>query len=359
MAKALASESGITVAQAKATIATQQKSLDVADKITKQLGERASGSWLDGKTGVLHINVRDDASAASASASGAVPHVVGNAVDTLDTLKSKLDKVAASGAPSGVHSWYVDAKTRKLVITAAPGAAGLSKGGFADLVRSAGDRVQVREEAGSLKDAAENVYAGQEIYNSSGKICSTGFNVQSLAGVQFTLTAGHCMQGNTNSTWHKNGLVFGTNTTYTYVNQDHAIIWNGAPLYWLPRAGVWRYDGMIHKVTGWQNSVQGTYVCKSGRTTGLTCGHVQAVNVSASTPSGPKTGQVQTNLCVEPGDSGGPVTAGTRALGLTGSSVTYGASNRCGQKVGRQNAALYQPIGPVLTSYGVNLVVTN
>ncbi|MEU1280068.1 S1 family peptidase [Streptomyces sp. NPDC005805] len=360
-ATAYARMAGIPAAEAGRRLAVQDGLLKTADRLADRLGDRAGGAWLDQESGRLHVRVHDAAAADAVRGAGAVAHLASADDRRLQDLKRRLDTASRATSPAGVSRWYVDTAASRLVVVAAKGADGLVRGAFADAVRGAGDLVRVERDASALTDAAENLYAGTEMYNVNATFCSTGFNVRgprNAAGVypQYTLTAGHCMQGASNSQWFRNGVYLGQVTAYTVVGSDHAILANASPAYWIPRPAVWRYDGYINNVTGWSNAVVGSVVCKSGRTTGYSCGSVTAVGVSANTPSGAKWGQVQTNLCAEPGDSGGPVTAGNRAVGLTGSSVTHGASRKCGQKVNQPNVALFQPVGAALSAYGVSLV---
>ncbi|MEU1280101.1 S1 family peptidase [Streptomyces sp. NPDC005805] len=354
-----ASAHRVTVTEAHRRLRAQEKSVAAAEKLDDKTGSTSLGMWIDRNSGKLHVNVRDDVAASAVRAAGGIPHTVGAEVAELHALKERLDAAASVEAPAGVRTWYVDTERRRLTVSAATGAAGLAKGPFAQLVRAAPDRVRVeRAGGGQLGEAAGSVAGGQDIHNANGKRCSTGFNVRTANGAHATLTAGHCMQGNTSDFWFKNGALFGVNSGYANGSQDHALILNSLPSYWVPLAGV-QGPGFVMAVTGRQNAVPGAFVCKSGRTTKLTCGVVEAVNVSASTAGGTKTGQVQTDMCVEPGDSGGAVVAGTRALGLVTAGIFHGQDNKCGEKVGEKNSSLYQPLGPALSAYGVSLLVTN
>lgn len=64
---------------------------------------------------------------------------------------------------------------------------------------------------------------------------------------------------------------------------------------------------------------------RRGSTTGVHTGTVTALNVTVHYQSGGTVrGLIQTNVCAEPGDSGGPLYDGTAALGLTS-----GGSGNC------------------------------
>ncbi|MFJ2061073.1 S1 family peptidase [Streptomyces sp. NPDC087908] len=358
MAAEYASTFGVSATVARQRLLAQKKSIDTAADLDKRLGSAAQGMWIDQNSGELHVNVRDDVAAATVRSSNGVPHQVGTKLTELQSLMRQFDTAAAKGAPAGVHMWYVDIEKGTVVVSATEKTGGLTKGRFAELVHGASDRVRVEKHAGTQQDAASVALGGQDIYNANGKRCSIGFNVRSSRGAQAVLTAGHCMQGNTSPLWFRNGVPFGNTTGYANGSQDHALITNALPGFWVPKAGV-DFIGFTMPVTGRQNAVPGAFICKSGRTTNVTCGVVKAVNVSASTAAGTKIGQVEADMCVEPGDSGGAVFAGTQALGLVTAGRFYGADNKCGQKVGKKNSSLYQPLGPALSAYGASLLTTD
>ena len=57
-------------------------------------------------------------------------------------------------------------------------------------------------------------------------------------------------------------------------------------------------------------------------------------------------GLIQTNVCAEPGDSGGSLFAGTTALGLTS-----GGSGNCSSG----GTTFFQPVMEALSAYGVSV----
>jgi streptogrisin B len=58
------------------------------------------------------------------------------------------------------------------------------------------------------------------------------------------------------------------------------------------------------------------------------------------------SGLIQTNVCAEPGDSGGPLYDGTRALGLTS-----GGSGDCTSG----GTTFFQPVREAANAYGVSV----
>jgi streptogrisin C len=70
------------------------------------------------------------------------------------------------------------------------------------------------------------------------------------------------------------------------------------------------------KVTGSQNVAVGSTVCRSGSTTGWRCGRILTRNATVTYPQGTVSGLIRTNVCSEPGDSGGSLVAGSQAQGV-------------------------------------------
>ena len=76
-------------------------------------------------------------------------------------------------------------------------------------------------------------------------------------------------------------------------------------------------DGTTQAITAAAEAVVGENVTRSGSTTGVSDGQVQALDATVNYPEGTVTGLIQTNVCAEPGDSGGPLFDGESAIGLT------------------------------------------
>ena len=100
-------------------------------------------------------------------------------------------------------------------------------------------------------------------------------------------------------------------------------------------------------VSGSTQAAVGSTVCRSGSTTGWHCGTVQAYNTSVTYPEGTITGLIRTNVCAEPGDSGGSLVAGSQAQG-----VTSGGSGNC-RTCG---TTYFQPVNEPLQVYGLTLL---
>ena len=95
------------------------------------------------------------------------------------------------------------------------------------------------------------------------------------------------------------------------------------------------------------NAFVGESVKRTGSTTGTHSGTVTALNVTVHyVGGGTVRGMIQTNVCAEPGDSGGPLYDGTKALGLTS-----GGSGDCRSG----GTTFYQPVPEAANNYGVTV----
>ncbi|MFC7490384.1 MULTISPECIES: S1 family peptidase [unclassified Knoellia] len=339
----LAEEKGLTLATARERIAAQDKQSQKAAALEKSLGAKAVGTWLDQVTGVLHVNVTDAAAASKVRAAGATAKVV--AADKSELAAS--EKAATARAGKDVISTHVDPVSNKVVLTVPAERVAATRAKIADpSVTVEGTQAKVTTQA--------NVYGGQQI-EFSGYVCSLGFNA-TKSGAPVFITAGHCAEGN--QTFTRNGTTLGTTRGWSFPGNDYA--YSSLTSSWTGIGAVDMYNGSARAVTGSSSATVGAAVCKSGRTTAWTCGSVQAKNVTVNYNNGDGTystvsGLTKSNTCTEGGDSGGSWLAGNLAQGVTSGGAGYGVNGVCGQKVGQPNVAYFQPIGEILSAYGLVL----
>ncbi|WP_254705913.1 S1 family peptidase [Streptomyces vilmorinianum] len=235
-------------------------------------------------------------------------------------------------ADVGGTAWYVDRAAGRVVVTA-------------DSTVSDADIAKIRKTAGADADAltverTPGVFApllgpGDAIYG-SGYRCSLGFNVRDSAGAYYFLTAGHC--GDVVRTWYANSAqstLIGPTVGSSFPGNDYALV---------------RYDNASLAHTGGFTAADayvGESVKRSGSTTGTRSGTVTGLNATVHySGGGTVRGMIQTNVCAEPGDSGGALYDGTKALGLTS-----GGSGNC--SVG--GTTFYQPVPEALAKYRVSI----
>jgi streptogrisin B len=176
--------------------------------------------------------------------------------------------------------------------------------------------------------------AGDAIYGRRYR-CSLGFNVVKGSTYYF-LTAGHC--GKAEKTWWtsaSHATLIGATQGYSFPGNDYALV---------------RYDNTALAHPGGftaANAFVGETVTRDGSTTGVHSGRVTALNVSVRYQGGGKVdGMIQTTVCAEPGDSGGALYDGTKAIG-----ITSGGSGDC--KTG--GTTFFQPVTEAASAYGVTV----
>ncbi|WP_418956228.1 S1 family peptidase [Streptomyces tritici] len=238
---------------------------------------------------------------------------------------------AVDKAQVGGVAWHVDRAAGRVVVTAD---STVSDAELAKIRRTAG------ADAGALTvTRAPGVFtpllsAGDAIYG-SGYRCSLGFNAQK-GGTYYFLTAGHC--GNVAPNWYTSSAqttLIGPTVGSSFPGNDYALV---------------RYDNTSLSHTGGFTAADayvGESVKRTGSTTGTHGGTVTALNVTVRySGGGTVRGMIQTNVCAEPGDSGGPLYDGSKALG-----ITSGGSGNC--RTG--GTTFYQPVTEALAKYGVSL----
>ncbi|MFF1410829.1 S1 family peptidase [Streptomyces sp. NPDC058289] len=252
------------------------------------------------------------------------------------------DRLASAGASvlradvAGT-AWHTDPATGTLVVTA-------------DSTVSAADLARIRSEAGTNAAALRiertpgklrKLISGGDAIYASGWRCSAGFNVRS-GSTYYILTAGHCTDGA--GTWWTNSAhttVIGPTVGSSFPNNDYGLV---------------RYDNasVAHPgtvgnqdITSAVNATTGMSVTRRGSTTGIHSGSVTGLNATVNYGGGDIVyGMIRTNVCAEPGDSGGPLYSGTRAVGLTS-----GGSGNCSSG----GTTFFQPVVEALNAYGVSV----
>ncbi|MEO3843763.1 MULTISPECIES: S1 family peptidase [unclassified Streptomyces] len=241
---------------------------------------------------------------------------------------------AVGDADVAGSAWYVDRASDTVVVTVD---STVSKAEVARITEAAGEHagaVDINRTEGKFT----KYIAGGEAITTGGARCSLGFNVQNSSGTKFALTAGHCT--NIGSSWS-----IGTRSGTSFPTNDYGIIRHSNPAAADGRVYLW--NGSYQDITNAANPSVGQSVRRSGSTTGLHGGSVTGLNATVNYGGGDVVyGMIQTNVCAEPGDSGGPLFAGSTALGLTS-----GGSGNCSSG----GTTFYQPVVEALNAYGVSV----
>jgi streptogrisin C len=328
----------LTAAQATARLAGDERAARTVGRLRDLLGAGFGGAWLSPDGAVLTVAVTDAAQAATVRAAGAQPRIVTRSEADLADLKARLDR-NAERAPYRVSDWHLDPESNRVVLvsTAANDEAALQ---FAAASGVPGDAVRVVTHSGRPRPFADVRGGTPYVINSSTR-CSVGFPVQ--GGF---VTAGHCgAAGDTVTT--RRGAALGTFADSSFPGNDYA--WVKVTSNWSPRPVVDDYTGGTIRVAGSQESPVGATVCRSGSTTGWHCGTILARDATVRYEAGLVTGVTRTDVCAEPGDSGGAWITGTQAQG-----VTSGGTGDCATG----GTTYFQPINEILAHYRLKLMTS-
>ncbi|MGW7068375.1 S1 family peptidase [Streptomyces sp. NPDC054855] len=267
----------------------------------------------------------------------AVPAANANDVSTFSSAELTKASDAVLDADVAGTAWSIDKATNRLVVTAD---STVSKAEIAKIKEAAGGNAGALKVERTPGKFSKLISGGDAIYASSWR-CSLGFNVRSGSTYYF-LTAGHCTDGA--GTWWSNSAkttTLGTTHGSSFPTNDYGIV---------------RYtntsitkSGTVgsQDITSAGNATVGQNVTRRGSTTGTHSGRVTGLNATVNYGGGDIVyGMIKTTVCAEPGDSGGPLYAGTKALGLTS-----GGSGNCSSG----GTTFFQPVTEALSRYGVSV----
>ena len=261
--------------------------------------------------------------------------------------------VLASGRPSTAASlatleraipfagtaWGVDTRTNQIVVTVDSSVRGGRLARVQAAVAQLGSIARLEVAAGLFR--VDAVIGGDAIFGSKYR-CSLGFNVRSGSTYYF-LTAGHC--GKSEARWwtsSNHSTLLGSTVSATFPGKDYALVRYDAS-YGVDTQG---RAGSVD-ITSAANAFVGETVTRDGSTTGTHSGTVTALNVTVRYQGGGTVrGLIQTTVCAEPGDSGGPLYDGAKAIGLTS-----GGSGDCRSG----GTTFFQPVTAALSAYGVQV----
>ncbi|GLZ16323.1 hypothetical protein Acsp04_65580 [Actinomadura sp. NBRC 104425] len=309
----------------------------LAARLARRLGTRTNGGYVD-SAGRAVVTVTNENDAAMVRAAGAVPKTVRRTPAALQRITSTLRESMADVPGTG---WAIDPVTSQVVLWTDTSVTGTRMARVQRMVQQMGSSVRTVRFSGRLRTLADG---GDAIFG-GGARCSLGFNVR-RGGQDFFLTAGHC--GNAVAEWtadQRGAQPLGTTVASSFPGNDFALV-RSAQQGLGGQGGVNLYNGQVRDITQAGEAVVGQRVARSGSTTGVTTGRVLAVNATVNFPEGTVSGMIQTSVCAEPGDSGGPLFAGTTALGLTS-----GGAGDC--QVG--GVTFFQPVTEALERFGAEV----
>ncbi|MEU3611896.1 S1 family peptidase [Streptomyces sp. NPDC006872] len=324
---------------------------DLASQLAELLGEAFAGSYYDSEGQQLVVNVinveGDDINIdgdenqviVQAKKAGAKIRQVDNSTAELEAAAATLKKEATIPGTA----WGVDPKTNKILVTADSTVTGTKWDQLESTVKTLGSGMAtIQKSAGTL---TTKVAGGDAIFG-GGARCSLGFNVTAGDGSPAFLTAGHC--GVAAEQWSdaEDGEPIATVDQATFPGDgDFALVKYDDPA--TVAASEVNLGDQTLQITEAAEATVGTQVFRMGSTTGLNDGQVLALDATVNYPEGTVTGLIQTDVCAEPGDSGGSLfTQDGQAIGLTS-----GGSGDC--TVGGET--FFQPVTTALEAVGATL----
>ncbi|WP_179535836.1 S1 family peptidase [Actinopolyspora biskrensis] len=327
--EAMQRDLGLTLAQSRQRLQRETIAERVQRTVRGSLGTAYGGSYYDSAAGELVVGVTDRAKLDEARSSGAKARLVEHSSAELDGIADRLGGLLPEAPPS-VTGYYVDPADNSVVLTADRGGAGAAE----DFLRSSGvGETAVRVETERSPRLYNDIVGGNPYYVNDGARCSVGFAVQ--GGF---VSAGHCAREG-DGTSSPRGTVAGSSfpeNDYSYVASAE----RGRP-------AVNDYGGDTVPVAGSTEAPVGSSVCRSGSTTGWHCGTIVSKNQAVRYDQGTVHGLTRTDVCAEPGDSGGAFVSGDQAQGMTS-----GGWGNCTDG----GTTFFQPVNEALGEYGVRLL---
>ncbi len=325
-----------TAADTAKSASHQAMTVKAATALVSRLGDRAAGSYYDAAARKVVVNVTDPSAAPRVRAVGATPRVVRYSTAQLHAATAELSRRARIPGTA----WALDPRQDKVVVTADPTVTGARHAQLTKALAPLGDKVTLRKAASPFKP----LIAGGDAIWGSGVRCSLGFNV-SVNGSPYFLTAGHC--GNASSSWSdsQGGAEVGQTVDSRFPGTDYALVQYDDPSADHTSA-VDLYGGGTQQITRAADAYVGEQVQRSGSTSGLHGGSVTGVDATVNYQEGSVSGLIDTDVCAEPGDSGGALFDNDAAIGLTS-----GGSGDCSSG----GETFFQPVTAALSAEGATI----
>jgi streptogrisin D len=322
-----ASESPETTAPRTLSVAAAGK---LASTLVQDLGADAAGTYYDARARSLVVNVLDEAAAQAVQEAGARARIVENSLAELKRARATLKRDATIPGTS----WVTDPAANKVVVTADRTVSEAEMAKLNEVAGELGRTVEVRRTKGEFRPF---IAGGDAITDGSGR-CSLGFNVV-RGGEAYFLTAGHCTE--TISTWSdSSGNVIGENEISSFPGNDYGLVKYTADVAHPSEVNL--YNGSSQTISGAAGATVGMKVTRSGSTTQVHSGTVTGLDATVNYGNGDiVTGLIQTDVCAEPGDSGGSLFSGDKAIGLTS-----GGSGDCTS----DGETFFQPVTEALSA---------
>lgn len=186
--------------------------------------------------------------------------------------------------------------------------------------------------------------------------CTGGLLTKSADGGLFMVTAGHCILAGQSPWFGPGGGLVGPATSGYFPGDDFGLIRISNVTPYRPSYFSMWGTGTV-RVGATADVAVGTSVCKTGRTTGLTCGTVTAKNATYHYHQGIVTGLIETDLCVGSGDSGSALISTRGGYGSRSKNGAFGILSGSNlvfcDTPGFRSA--WQPLPEVMSFYGLSV----
>ncbi|MEU6442218.1 S1 family peptidase [Streptomyces sp. NPDC047046] len=339
---ALQKDFHLTAQQAEDRLAAEKQAAKTDRAAREAAGSAFAGSWFDAKKGTLTVALTGTRTADAVRSTGAeVRTDARHSESQLAAVKREIDSIKA---PTSVTGWRVDPRTNRVVVDVlAKDRSDKAVRAFLAKAEAAGP-VAVHAVEGAPekpRPLAAGTVGGDPFYTGNVR-CSIGFSV-----VGGFVTAGHCGQ--------PGQAVYGWDNSYigniqgsTFPGDDMAWVNVGSGWWTTPVVLGW---GTVSDqlVRGSNVAPVGSSICRSGSTSHWHCGTVLGLNETINYANGPVYQATHTNVCAEPGDSGGAFISGDQAQGVT--SGGFGNCTSGGE-------TWFQPVNEILGRYGLTLVTS-
>jgi hypothetical protein len=309
--------------------------------LVSRLGtDRTAGTWI-GADGRPVVAVTDDKAAAEVERAGATAKMVRH---SMNELKAATATLRAAPRVAGT-AWALDYRTNQVVVQGDRTVSAADWSGLTRVASGIGGYVRTERTQGTFTTRLN----GAEPILSTGGRCSAGFNVTDGTN-DFILTAGHC--GPSGSIWfadNQGNRRLGRTVRQNFPGSDFSLVQYDSGKAGAGAGVVAIGNGNGVRITGVGDAAVGQRVFRSGSTSGLHDGEVKGLDATVNYPEGTVTGLIETNVCAEPGDSGGPLFSDGIALG-----VTSGGSGDCTSG----GTTFFQPVTKAMQALGVQMIVS-
>ncbi|MEU8377986.1 S1 family peptidase [Streptosporangium sp. NPDC048865] len=342
MLQALQRDLRLSREQVQTRLRNEVRLVPVRDELRKTLADRFAGAWLSGPLSqTLVVATTRVGDIPAILAAGARAEIVTRSLAQLRSIKRRLD-AAPPVPPRAGCVRYIDVRKNKVVVLAQ----------VSEQAEAIIHTLDVDKEAVRVVPTVESpqilteIRGGEAYYLDPVGRCSVGFAVTKAHRTGF-VSAGHCGRPGAAVAGPGRGAL-GVVQESTFPGGDHS--WVAVRPTWrpVPEVSTGGTDGAV-PVAGARPAIEGASICRSGSATDFHCGVIQQREATVVYPQGAVSGLTRTNICAEAGDSGGPFIAVDQAQG-----ITSGGSGECGAG----GTSYFQPIGPILTAYGLTLLTT-